>query len=192
MLATEPALAASITAPDFTVPAGGAALREPIPLDLRRTALAFSGYAPTNLGRGRETLAHPVYGPMLREMLAAASEICSDSIHRPVDLVARVEQGREPDLADYGEAIALIVATQLAQLQIVHEVYGVDCRHSRFSFGYSLGEVTALIFSGVFKAEEVLPPLLSLADECVEMAHDVSVGLLIFQGPVRRADTESL
>lgn len=149
----------------------------------RAAALAFNGYGPKNLGRSQELLAHPAYGPIVRKLLATGSELCSAALGQRVDLVQRVAAGRETELADYGEAIALVVTIELAQLKLLHDYFGIDHRRMRLAFGYSLGEVTALIASGVFELEEVLPPLLSLADECVTMAHDLSVGMLLFRGP---------
>ncbi|MFV2070344.1 MAG: hypothetical protein ACC645_25540, partial [Pirellulales bacterium] len=97
------------------------------PVDLAeqigRTTLALRGYNITNIGRSAELLLHPQYGPVVQETLVEASQICAEMTDRKVDLVARVRQGREPSLRCYAEAIALIMAMELAQLRIVEEMH---------------------------------------------------------------------
>src|ERR1700734_4111505 len=62
--------------------------------DLRKqittAAIAFRGYDASNLGRGPELLGHPVYGPVVREMLDRASKVCGDVMKKEVDLAARM------------------------------------------------------------------------------------------------------
>ena len=36
-----------------------------------------------------------------------------------------------------------------AQLEIAREHFGLDLRQAKFSFGYSLGEISALVAGGV-------------------------------------------
>jgi [acyl-carrier-protein] S-malonyltransferase len=48
--------------------------------------------------------------------------------------------------------------------------------------GYSLGEVTALVAGGVFNLRDVLRPLLALADDSVELARDVTMGIVFSRG----------
>lgn len=163
--------------------------------DLRRkqrlTALAFTGYGPKNLGRSRELLKHPAYGSIVKESLATGSELCSAALGHRVDLAARVAANIETELEDYGEAIALVVSMELAQLRLLEEFHGIDSRKMRFSFGYSLGEVTALIASGVFEVAEVLPPLLSFAEDCVEIARDLKVGVLLIRKPASLSEIQA-
>jgi [acyl-carrier-protein] S-malonyltransferase len=52
----------------------------------------------------------------------------------------------------------------------------------RFGLGYSLGEITALVASGVYRLEHVLTPLLALADDCAELARDVTMGIVFSRG----------
>ena len=112
---------------------------------LSATAIAFNGYGPKNLGRSRELLKHRAYGPIVKESLAVGSELCSAALGRKVNLESRVAENIETALEDYGEAISLVVSMELAQLRLLKEFHGVDARKASFSFGYSLGEVTALI-----------------------------------------------
>ncbi|MDX1944324.1 MAG: hypothetical protein SFU86_02880, partial [Pirellulaceae bacterium] len=71
--------------------------------------------------------------------------------------------------------------------------FGLDYRGAAFSFGYSLGEIGALIAGGVLAPAAALRIPLSLADDCVALAHETTLGILFtkaselpFQG-VRRA-----
>src|SRR5262245_28606865 len=80
------------------------------------SGFAFRGYDQTNLGKTPELLAHLIYGPTVERHLRAASAVSSDALGRPVDLVARVRERRETTLAEYDEAIALIVGVEMAQL----------------------------------------------------------------------------
>src|SRR4051794_3051575 len=47
---------------------------------IESTALAFRGYDVANLGRSRELLDHPRYGPIVARTLGHVSEMCSDVI----------------------------------------------------------------------------------------------------------------
>ncbi len=51
------------------------------------------------------------------------------------------------------------------------------------AFGYSLGEIAALVCGGVYRLPDVLPPLLSMAKEAAELARDVTMGVLFSRGP---------
>ncbi|MCA9269501.1 MAG: ACP S-malonyltransferase, partial [Planctomycetales bacterium] len=141
------------------------------------TAFAFRGYNETNLGRSGELLAHPVYGDYYADALRRASEECSDAVGHKVDLVDRVRRGEETSLATYAEAISLIVAVEQAQIQILRSVWRVDYSKAAMTFGYSLGEISALVASGVLEMNAALRIPLSLAAECVELAHGVTLGI---------------
>src|SRR5579871_3839834 len=99
-------------------------------IDLRErmtaSALVFRGYNTTNLGRTAELLAHPRFGPILEPFLVEAGNVAGEVLGAPVDLVARVCARRETDIDSFGDAVALIVAVELAQLQMLKEVFGVD------------------------------------------------------------------
>src|SRR5262249_18500879 len=145
-------------------------------------SLAFRGYDVANLGRSPELLAHPSYGPVVRRFLDDASAVAADALKRPFDLAARVESGRESDLGTFAEDIALIVAMELAQLALLEEFFGVSVKGARQSFGYSIGEMGALVSGGVFTMEELLPIPLGCADDCAELAADTTLGVVFSRG----------
>lgn len=160
-------------------------------LDLRKsldsTAFAFRGYNTTNLGRSAELLAHPRYGPIFERYLREASGICIRAGTR-CDLVERVAQERESSIETFGEDIGLIIATSLAQLECLRTFFGVDYAACRMGFGYSLGEITALVASGVFQCEDALHPLVTMADECAQLAEGVTMGIVFSRGPALDVD----
>ena len=129
-------------------------------------------------GRSPELLDHWRYGSVVRRHLLNASHVCSDVIGRRVNLVQRVKDRRETTLRSYAEALALIVAMEQAQLELLREFFDVDYAYAAFSFGYSLGEVSALIAGGVFEMEHALRIPVSLAADAVELAHDATLGVL--------------
>jgi [acyl-carrier-protein] S-malonyltransferase len=149
---------------------------------LPNTAFAFRGYNVENLGRSRELLVHSVYGPYLAESLGKASAVCADVVGRHVDLVQRVLDGREATLEEYDEAIAMIVAVEHAQLRMLREIFDIDLSQSNLAFGYSLGEISALIGCGVFAMEDAMRIPIALAKDCVSLAHDTTLGILFSRG----------
>jgi [acyl-carrier-protein] S-malonyltransferase len=159
----------------------------PKPYDLSdrldQTAFCFRGYNVTNLGRTPELLAHKVYGAVIERYLREASEICSDVTHTAIDLVGRVRERRESTLDTFGGDIGLIIGVELAQIEILEQFFGVSYRHGKLGLGYSLGEVTALVCGGVFIMRDVLPPLVSMAQESAELARDVTMGIVFSRGP---------
>lgn len=142
------------------------------------TVLTFRGYNVTNLGRSPELLAHPRYGAILERYLRRGSSICAEVAGRDVDLVARVRDQRETSLATYNEAVALIVSVSMAQLEMLRANFNVDWSGARLGFGFSLGEITALIAGGVFQLEDALRTPLELADDCVQLAAGAQLGVL--------------
>ena len=152
---------------------------------LSRTAFAFRGYNVANLGRTQELLAHRVYGPIVEVHLREASEICADVVKRPVDLVDRVQARRETTgLAEYAEDIALIVAVELAQVRLLEAFFGIELPQARLAFGYSLGECTALMATGVYPSRDLLRVPLAMADDCAALTSEVTLAVLISRGPV--------
>lgn len=149
-----------------------------LPHKLARTALAFRGYNVANLGRTKELLEQPAYGPIVKRHLHQASEVASDALHCPVDLVGRVQRGEEMDLSQYGEALALLLAVEAAQLDLLTECFELDYRRARFSFGFSLGEIGALSAGGVISTAAALGALLPLVEDCIALAQDVTLGIL--------------
>ena len=148
------------------------------------TAYAFRGYNVTNLGRSSELLAHPVFGPVVEGYLESASQICSDTLRRKIDLVDRVRRNEETTLESYGEAIAMIVAMELAQIRLLEEFFDLSLQQARLIYGYSLGELTAVCAAGVFDVESALRVPLEVADDCIALARNVTMGVLFSRGPL--------
>ena len=90
------------------------------------TAFTFRGYNITNLGRTPELLAHPDYGPVVRRYLDDASRICTQITGRKVNLLGRVHRKAKTTLNTYGQDICLIVAVELAQLQILKDMFDIS------------------------------------------------------------------
>jgi [acyl-carrier-protein] S-malonyltransferase len=159
-----------------------------MPIDLAAavadTAFALRGYNITNLGRTREFLDHPAYAPTMERYLRAAGELCADVTWQPVDLIRRVRAHEEAGLDAYAEAIALVAAVELAQLQMLSEFHGVQFADGRLAFGYSLGEITAIVAGGVFEFAEAIRVPLAMAADCAALAADVTLGVLFSRGPV--------
>jgi [acyl-carrier-protein] S-malonyltransferase len=150
---------------------------------LPTAGFAFRGFDQTNLGKTPELLVHQIYGPTVEKHLLEASAIASDVLGRAVDLVARVRERREAKLAEYGEAIALIIAVEMAQLELLREYFGMEYTSAQLAIGYSLGEIAALVASNVYRIEAVLTPLLALSDDMVSQADDVRMGIVFSRGP---------
>ena len=72
---------------------------------------------------------------------------------------------------------------ELAQVELLREFHGVDWTKGRLAFGYSLGEVAALIGCGVYAMRDIMLPPLAMARECSEMGRDVTMGVLFSRGP---------
>jgi len=148
------------------------------------TAFAFRGYNTTNIGRSTELLAHPVYGEIVARWLRDAGEICADVTKKRVDLIDRVRRNEETTLETYHEALGLIVAMELAQLEILESYFDVRIDRARMIYGYSLGELTAVVAAGVFKMADALSLPLSVSDDCVALAENVTMGVLFSRGPL--------
>jgi [acyl-carrier-protein] S-malonyltransferase len=147
-------------------------------------ALAFRGYDQANLGRSPELLAHPAYGPIVRGVLDEASRIATGAVGRPIDLAGRVEAQAPSTLESFAEDVALIVAMELAQLAILDRVFEVQVREARLCFGYSIGELSAMVHGGVFTMEQLLPIPLGFAADCAAMAEDATLGVLFSRGSI--------
>jgi [acyl-carrier-protein] S-malonyltransferase len=155
----------------------------PLQSKIGSTAFAFRGYNTTNLGRTPELLEHAAYGPTVRRYLQRASEICADIIKRPVDLVSWVVRREEPGMDRYAEAVSLIVAADLAQVQLLEEFHGVRYREAKLAYGYSLGELSAVACGGVFNMSEILSVPVAMAADCALLAENVTMGVLFSRGP---------
>jgi [acyl-carrier-protein] S-malonyltransferase len=155
---------------------------QPLREGIAEVALAFRGYNITNLGRTAELLAIPAYAPIVRGELTRLGRICSEVVNRPVDLIDLVVNQVEPGLDQYAEAISLVVAVEAAQLRLLREVHGVDYSQAKLSFGYSLGEMTAVCSSGGFDLEELVRVPLAMAEDCADLARDAEMGVLFSRG----------
>ncbi|HWE37087.1 MAG TPA: ACP S-malonyltransferase [Isosphaeraceae bacterium] len=169
---------------------GDAALpasRDGLDVDLKKrigtAAFAFRGYDVSNLGKSPELLEHKAFGPVVRAYLDEASALCAEVVRRPVDLAARVRDRVETTLASFPEDVATIVAMELAQVRLLEEFFDVPVHQAKLCFGYSLGEVAALIYGGVFAIDQALPIPLALAEDCAELAADTSMGIVFTRGP---------
>lgn len=151
---------------------------------IKTSGFAFRGFDQTNLGKSPELLEHLIYGPTIERHLREGSVVSSETLGRPVDLVARVRERRETTLDEYGEAVAMIVAVEMAQLELLREIFGITYASAQLAIGYSLGEVSALVASKVFSLEAVLTPLLVLSADIVSQAEDVRMGIIFSRGPV--------
>ena len=138
----------------------------------------------TNLGRSSELLAHPAFGPVVEGYLKTVGEICSDTLHRKIDLVQRVRCNEETTLETYGDAIGMIMAVELAQIRLLEEFFDVPLRQARMIYGFSLGELTAVCAAGVFDVESALRVPLEVAADCIALAADVTMGVLFSRGPL--------
>jgi [acyl-carrier-protein] S-malonyltransferase len=158
-------------------------MSNPLQSKISTTAFAFRGYNVTNLSRTPELLAHPEYGPTVRRYLERASVQCAKATGRPVDLVGRVERCEEPGLAQYAEAIALVMAVDLAQVQLLQEFHNVIYREAKMAFGYSLGELTAVAAGGVFDMDDVMQVPIAMAPDSAALAAECTMGVLFSRGP---------
>ncbi|MFP6765633.1 MAG: hypothetical protein VB858_18535 [Planctomycetaceae bacterium] len=147
------------------------------------TAFAFRGYNVTNLGKTPELLEHRVSGPIMERHLYEAAEIGSKLLGREFDLVDRVRQRQETTLEQYAEAICLICAVELAHIEILETHFHVTFSDARCVTGYSLGEVAALISTGVYDLQSLLTPILSFSDDCVALAQNLTMGIVFSRGP---------
>lgn len=148
------------------------------------TAFAFRGYNETNLGRTRELLARPAYADTLAKYLAEASRTCSEVTGRKMDLVGRVERGEETSLETYAEAVALVVAVEIAQIELLQKLFDVQYPDASTTYGYSLGEISALVAAGVFPMSDALRVPLSLVDDCIALSETVRLGILFSRGAI--------
>jgi [acyl-carrier-protein] S-malonyltransferase len=149
---------------------------------IKTAAVAFRGYEESHLGHSPELLLHPVYGPIVRETLDSAAKICADVLHAPVDLAGRILAREPSSLAHFVEDTASIVATEIAQIRILEQVFEVPVRQAQFSFGHSIGELSALVLDGLYEMEDLLPVPLAMAPDCAELTANTTIGILSVTG----------
>lgn len=148
------------------------------------TGFAFRGYNVTNLGRTPELLDHHMYRSVVERHLRDAGEVCENVTSRPVDLVSQVRSRTETSATRYPEAVALICATEMAQLSLLEKFFGIQYQHTSLAFGFSLGEIVALAAGGLFDWRVGMRVPLELAEDCAALAHDVSMGVLFSRDAV--------
>lgn len=147
-----------------------AAMADQIFKRLSTTAFVFRGYNVSNLGRCVELLKHPRYGNYLMQRLVDCGQIASDVIGRRIDLVGRVTRREETDLESYPDAIALIVAAEIAHVDILEKEYEVHLGSAQYLMGYSLGELSALVAAKCLSLEDALMIPLSLSQDIARLA----------------------
>lgn len=168
-------------------------MTQPVTADITSTALAFRGYNITNLGRTSELLSQSAYHAIVTEELQRFSSICGEYTDYDVDLVQRAEQNLEPGLEHYAESIALVVAAEVAQMRLLTEIHQVEASRAQLAFGYSLGEITAISFGGVFPVDQMIRVPLAMAADSLELAQDTRMGVLFSRGPtINETDVERL
>src|SRR5688572_11581087 len=145
---------------------------------LSTTAFAFRGYNVTNLGRSAELLEHALYGAVVQEYLDIASEIGSEVTGRPMDLAARIRRREETSLESYADAVALIVAMEVAQLEALRRFYQIEVAGARLCFGFSLGEIGALTAAGTLSLADAIRIPVALAEDGVKLAENLTLAVL--------------
>ncbi len=155
---------------------------------LANSAFAFRGYNLTNLGRTNELLAHPRFGPIVADCLERAAKISGNVTGRTTDLVGQVRENREAGISTYGDALALVVAVEIAQLRILDECFDIPYSAAKLAFGYSLGEIAALVAGGVIPFEEGIRIPVSVSDDCAKLSGDVTLAVLFSLGPELNID----
>lgn len=149
---------------------------------LRDSVLALRGYNITNHGKTPQLLKHPQYGPILRKHLEQTSTIASQILNQQIDLVQITRDERPSTLETYPADLALIIAVELAHVEIMLEELNADLLDCKYLLGYSLGEVTAIVLTGIFTLEQALAPVLMLAQESAQLATTSSMGILFSRG----------
>ena len=145
---------------------------------IKKTALALRGYNVTNLGETPKLLQHKYFGPIVEKHLRRAGDFCAEVMQTPVDLVQRVRDERESTLEEYHEAIALIVSVEQAHLEILETFFELSVADADMMYGFSLGEISALVAAGVLRMEDALEIPLQMSRDAVELAHDVTLAVV--------------
>jgi [acyl-carrier-protein] S-malonyltransferase len=147
-------------------------------LDPARIALAFRGYNITNLGRTRALFHDERYGGYLVRELQYASEMATKYLEQPVDLVSAAREGIDLAETRYGEAVAFILAVEFAHFAILREIHGLATEKCRVAFGYSLGEIGALVCGGLLPKESAYEIPLRVANDCHALMADSRLAIV--------------
>lgn len=169
--------------PDTTAAANTLPTVEALRSDLPSTALAFRGYNVTNTGRTAELLDHPRFGAVVLQHLKAAEAVCAEVTGRHCDLVEMARSRAAATLETYAENLAFVVGVEQAHVEILADVLEEPLSNVKLALGYSLGEVSALMATGLFSMESALGILVELADDTAALAHDVTMGIVFSRGP---------
>jgi len=153
-------------------------MAEPIIGQLSTTAFVFRGYNVTNMGRTPELLNHPRFGGYVARRLEQCGAIASDVLHRPIDLLGRVSRAEETNLDSYADAIALIMAAEMAQVDILEQEYDVHLASAQYLMGYSLGELTALVAGRCLSLEDALTIPLALSQDIAKLAPTCTLAVI--------------
>lgn len=145
---------------------------------LSQTAFAFRGYNVTNLGRTSELLQIDAYRPALEKWLAVGSEVCQQAHVSSTDLAARVVGKLEADLQHYAEAVALVMAVEMAQLEVLRDVHGIEYDAAKLAYGYSLGELSAVAANGIIDPALAMSIPVTLAPDSAALAREVRMGIV--------------
>lgn len=151
---------------------------EQLRLQLPRAAFAFRGYNTTNLGRTPELWQVDAYRPILQRWLELGSDVCHQAHGQRTDLVARIVGKLEADLEHYAEAVAMVMAVELAQLEMLANIHGIEYSRAPLAYGYSLGELTATAANQMVSPAEAMHVPVTLANDCAVLAHDTKMGIL--------------
>ena len=152
--------------------------REALQKGIKKTAFAFRGYNVTNLGETPKLLAHKTFGPIVERHLKQGSEVCAEVMETPVDLLKRVREEKEATLEEYHEAVAMIVAVEQAHIEILETFFDIQLTDADMLYGFSLGEISALVASGVLRMKDALRIPLLMSRDAVDLARDVTLGVL--------------
>lgn len=152
----------------------------PLPeqLEMKKTAIAFRGYNTTNHGMTATLLNTPECQPAFLKWFERGEKLLNSLLNLQVDLKQRILNDQPSSLETYPIDVVQIVCIELAQLELLETIAGIDYRQARCFMGYSLGEMTALIAADVLSMEQVLTPVLQLTADAASMAPAVTMGVL--------------
>ncbi|MHC2066449.1 hypothetical protein ACYFX5_03170 [Bremerella sp. T1] len=153
------------------------------------TAFVFRGYNVTNLGRSSELLNHPRFGGYVTHRLRECGQIASEVLDRPVDLLNRVVRSQETGLSSYADAIALIMAVEMAHVDILEKEFDVHLASAQYLMGYSLGELTALVAARCLSLEDALTIPLALSSDIAKLAPDCTLAVVFCRKSTLSAST---
>ncbi len=148
-----------------------------------KLAVTFRGYNITNAGKTAALLDHPLLGQYLDHRLEQADALCSDVINRHTQIRQDLIDERPSDLDTYPADLAMIVAVELAHWDALQELLGEQRSNIKVLVGYSLGEVTAAIVSGLIDYEAAMRPVLELSRDAAALADRVTMGIVFSRGP---------